>query len=90
MFDFYKVDRSGGVDTDGAWSREFDTEYVGLSEIANRLKAKKGQVYPEITGEISIASELPYCVSCQGVIQDFATMFPNVDIYLIDGLKNVK
>ena len=31
--------------------------------------------------------ELPYCMSCQGVIQDFSTMFTNVKIILIDGLK---
>ncbi|WP_299010697.1 deaminase domain-containing protein [uncultured Tenacibaculum sp.] len=38
-------------------------------------------------GEIKLVSELPYCMSCQGVIQDFSTMFPNVKVILIDGLK---
>lgn len=87
IFDSFKVDRQGNIGTEGAWSREFDTEYVGLSEIAKKLGAKKGQVFPNIKGEITIASELPYCISCQGVIQDFANMFPNVKIYLVDGVK---
>lgn len=58
-----------------------------LSEIAEQLGAKKGGIYPQIKGEISIVSELPYCMSCQGVIQDFSKMFPNVKINLIDNLK---
>ncbi|GET46533.1 deaminase domain-containing protein [Capnocytophaga felis] len=87
IFESYKVNKQGGIDAEGAWSREFDTEYVGLSEIAKKLGGKKGQVFENIKGEITIASELPYCVSCQGVIQDFANMFPNVKINLVDGVK---
>ncbi|WP_295212589.1 deaminase domain-containing protein [uncultured Chryseobacterium sp.] len=47
------------------------------------------RTYPEIKGEgeITILSELPYCMSRQGVIQDFSKMFPNVKINLIDNLK---
>lgn len=90
IFDAYKVDGSGNIGTEGAWSREFDTEYVGLSEIANKLGGKKGKVFPKIKGEMTIASELPYCVYCQGVIQYFADMFPNVKIYLVDGIKTIK
>jgi hypothetical protein len=87
MFDSYKVDKKGNIGTEGAWNREFDTEYVGLSEIARKLGGKKGKVFPDVKGEITIASELNYCISCQGVIQDFSNMFPNVKIYLVDGLK---
>jgi hypothetical protein len=90
IFNPYKVDRSGNINTEGAWSREFDTEYVGLSEIAKMLGAKKGRIYEDVIGEITIASELPYCLSCQGVIQDFSNMFPNVKINLIDGIKIIK
>ncbi|MFK8288264.1 deaminase domain-containing protein [Capnocytophaga canimorsus] len=36
---------------------------------------------------MKIVSENPYCTSCQGVIQQFNTMFPNVKIILIDGVK---
>ncbi len=87
IFDSYKVDKTGGIGTEGAWSREWDTEYVMLSEIAQSKGAVKGGIYTDVTGEIKIISELPYCVSCQGVIQDFSNMFPNVDIILIDALK---
>jgi hypothetical protein len=90
IFDAYKVDKYGNVNSEAAWSREFDTEYVGLSEIAQKLGGKKGQVLKNVKGDIYVASELPYCISCQGVIQDFANMFPNVNIFLIDGLKSVK
>jgi The BURPS668_1122 family of deaminases len=90
MFDAYKIDKGGGIGTEGAWSREIDTEYVGLSEIARKYGAKKGAIFPDVEGKIVISSELPYCISCQGVIQDFANMFPKVKIYLVDGLKNAK
>jgi hypothetical protein len=87
IFEAYKVDKDGGINTSGAWLRDRDTEYVMLSEIAKQLGAKKGVIYPEIKGEITIVSELPYCMSCQGVIKDFSKMFPNVKINLIDNLK---
>lgn len=87
IFDAYKVDKDGGINTANAWLRDQDTEYVILSEIAEQLGAKKGGIYAEIRGEITIVSELPYCMSCQGVIQDFSKMFPNVKINLIDNLK---
>lgn len=87
IFSAYKVDKSGGINTSDSWIRTSDTEYVMLSEIARDLGAKKGKVYPDIQGEIKLVSELPYCMSCQGVIQDFSTMFPNVKVILIDGLK---
>ena len=86
-FEAYKVDKEGGINTPNAWLRNEDTEYVMLSEIAEQLGAKKGGIYPEIKGEITIVSELPYCISCQGVIQDFSKMFPNEKINLIDNLK---
>ncbi|RRJ86700.1 hypothetical protein EG240_15880 [Paenimyroides tangerinum] len=87
---FYKVDKKGHINSSGAWSREFDSEYVGLIEIAQKLGEKKEHKFPNVKGKITIASELPYCISYQGVIQDFASMFPNVEIYLVDGIKNLK
>jgi hypothetical protein len=87
IFDSYKVDKRGSINTDGAWSREWDTEYVILSEIAQSQGAVKGGKYLDVSGEIKIISELPYCVSCQGVIQDFSNMFPNVNVILIDGVR---
>lgn len=55
--------------------------------ITQDLGAKKGKVYPYITGELKIVSERAYCPSCQGVIQQFNKMFPNVKIILIDNVK---
>ncbi|WOC53143.1 hypothetical protein BPO_p0060 (plasmid) [Bergeyella porcorum] len=49
--------------------------------------AEKGKVYKNIIGELKIVSERAYCPSCQGVIQQFNEMFPNVNIILIDGVK---
>ncbi len=46
-----------------------------------------GQSYPSITGTLQIASENPYCPSCQGVIQQFHDMFPNLNLILVDGIK---
>jgi len=37
--------------------------------------------------EIKIISELPYCASCQGIIQQFNQMFPNIKLILVDGAK---
>lgn len=87
IFDSYKIDKQGNLNSADSWLRSGDTEYVMLSEIANKLGAVKGGVYPNVTGELKIVSELPYCLSCQGVIQDFSTMFPNAKIILIDNLK---
>lgn len=87
IFDYYNVDKNGGIDTPDAWPRSGDTEYKMLSEVAEKFGAKKGGIYPEVSGELEIVSELPYCTSCQGVIQDFSSMFPNVKVILIDNLK---
>lgn len=51
------------------------------------LGGKVGNTYPNIKGEIKIISELPYCDSCTGVIQQFNEMFPNIKLILIDGVK---
>ena len=49
---------------------------------------KIGSKYnPDIKGKIKIISELEYCKSCTGIIQQFNEMFPNVKITLIDGVK---
>ncbi|WP_258929484.1 hypothetical protein [Flavobacterium davisii] len=52
IFDAYKVDKDGGIGTDGAWSREFDTEYVGLSEIAGKLGGKKDKSFLVLKGRL--------------------------------------
>jgi hypothetical protein len=75
--------------TSGSWLRNTDSEYKMLNDLAAKLKpgAKLGDKFPDVTGEIKIVSELPYCESCQGVIQQFRDMFPNIKVILIDGVK---
>ncbi|MFK8288266.1 deaminase domain-containing protein [Capnocytophaga canimorsus] len=58
-----------------------------LNKLAQDLGAGKGKIYAHITGELKIVSENPYCTSCQGVIQQFNKMFPNVKLILVDGVK---
>ncbi|MFJ1327569.1 deaminase domain-containing protein [Capnocytophaga canimorsus] len=58
-----------------------------LNKLAKDLGAEKGKIYAHITGELKIVSERVYCASCQGVIQQFNEMFPNVKLILVDGVK---
>ncbi|ATA91591.1 hypothetical protein CGC56_05050 [Capnocytophaga canimorsus] len=55
--------------------------------ITQDLRAEKGKIYTHITGKLKIVSERVYCASCQGVIQQFNEMFPNVKLILVDGVK---
>ncbi len=71
----------------GTWKRITDSEYRMLNDLAKRLDGVKGQVNNKITGTLKIVSENPYCTSCQGVIQQFSDMFPNIEITLIDGVR---
>lgn len=71
----------------GSWVRITDSEYRMLNQLASDLKAVKGGKYPDVTGTLKIVSENPYCTSCQGVIQQFSDMFPNIEITLIDGIR---
>ena len=87
IFDAIKVNSQQEIDGVGAWLRTTDSEYKILNRLANELNAQKGGVYPHITGELKIVSERTYCPSCQGVIQQFNKMFPNVKLILIDGAK---
>ncbi|GHT71755.1 hypothetical protein AGMMS50239_41020 [Bacteroidia bacterium] len=36
---------------------------------------------------VKIISENPYCASCQGIIQQFNEMYPNIKLILVDGIK---
>ena len=80
IFKAIEVEGSGGR----SWLRNTDSEYKMLNKLAEDLG---GKYNPNIKGEIKIISELPYCNSCTGVIQQFNEMFPNVKIILIDGVK---
>ena len=69
------------------WLRNVDSEYRMLNNLAHELGAKSGHVYPQIRGNLTIVSEHPYCSSCSNVIQQFQTMFPNIKLTLINGVK---
>ena len=58
-----------------------------LNRLANELGAEKGRVYGKMQGELKIISELEYCKSCTGIIQQFNEMFPNIKLILVDGVK---
>ena len=58
-----------------------------LNRLANELGAEKGRVYGKMQGELKIISELEYCNSCTGIIQQFNEMFPNIKLILVDGVK---
>lgn len=70
-----------------AWLRNTDSEYKMLNQLASDLGAAKGGKYAGITGELKVVSENPYCASCQGIIQQFNEMFPDIKLILIDGAK---
>lgn len=81
---FDAIEASGSK---GTWLRITDSEYRMLNDLAKELKGVKGESYPQIVGRLKIVSENPYCKSCQGVIQQFSDMFPNIEITLIDGVR---
>jgi len=57
----------------------------------NKLSEDLGSKYnPDIKGKIKIISELEYCKSCTGIIQQFNEMFPNVKLILIDGITKTQ
>jgi len=67
---YLKAKKNGhSIPGDGAWIRTTDSEFKMLNRLANDLKATKGGIYPNITGELKVVSERPYCPSCAGVIQ---------------------
>lgn len=81
---------SEATDASGStYKRPFDSEYKMLNDLARELEpnAILGQKYFSHSGEIKIVSEIGYCTSCAGIISDFSTMFPNLKIVLIDGIK---
>lgn len=69
--------------------RNVCSEYKGLNWLAAKLKpgAKLEDVFADVTGVLKIASENPYCPSCQDVVAQFNKMFPNVKLILINGSK---
>jgi hypothetical protein len=83
IFEAIEVTGSNGA----TWLRNTDSEYKMLNRLASDLGGVRGQTYRNITGELKIVSENPYCASCQGIIQQFNQMFPNIKLILVDGAK---
>lgn len=71
----------------GGWVRNTDSEFKMLNKQTDILGGVKGNSYPNVTGEIKIVSERAYCTSCQGVLQQFSEMFPNLKLILVDGVR---
>lgn len=73
------------------WLRDTDGEFKMLNKFANQYHSGPAgnSVYANVTGTLKIVSESTYCVSCQGVIQQFNNMFPNVDLVLIDNIRRI-
>jgi RHS repeat-associated protein len=65
------------------WDRSFDAEVHILETLAQRLQ-------PSTKGKIVLVSELPYCESCAGVIDQFEKMFPNMQLVLVQGTYEAK
>lgn len=87
VFETLKVNSRQQVNGEGSWLRTTDSEYKMLNTLANRIGAKKGEIHPEITGELKIVSERKFCPSCNYVIQQFQQMFPNVKLILVEKLR---
>lgn len=62
----------------GSNARNFDAEVKILENLAATLK-------PGAKGTINLHSELPVCVSCSGVIQQFEKKFPGIKVNVTIG-----
>lgn len=58
----------------------YDTEVKVLETVAHQLGGIKGQVNEKIRGTLTMVSDLNACPSCNGVIDQFRKMFPNIKI----------
>ncbi|MEY8862123.1 deaminase domain-containing protein [Tenacibaculum singaporense] len=83
IFEAIPVTGSDGT----TWLRNTDSEYKMLNKLASDIGGIKGQIFHDVSGNLKIISENPYCSSCQGIVQQFSNMFPNIEITLIDGVR---
>ena len=77
------VDSSNYVNTIDSFDRGVDTESKILEEIAHELGFNKFKVDESVTGTIYVFTERKPCLSCEGVINKFKKMFPNVNLYVV-------
>jgi hypothetical protein len=55
--------------------------------LAKKLGATAGSgYYPQVTGNIRLVSELPFCASGSRIIVEFYNMFPNINLSLLNGI----
>ena len=81
-FKTVEVNGSNVINGEGACPRDVDTEYKILSDIQSKLGDN-----PSASGKIKLYTELEPCPSCQGVIEQFKEMYPNIDIEVIYSIK---
>ena len=81
-FKTVEVNGSNVINGEGAWPRDVDTEYKILSDIQSKLGDN-----PSASGKIKLYTELEPCPSCQGIIEQFKEMYPNIDIEVIYSIK---
>ncbi|HTE13351.1 MAG TPA: deaminase domain-containing protein, partial [Chitinophagaceae bacterium] len=63
-------------------TRAFDSEVKLLEDFAEKFHST-----PNVRGTLTLTSERLFCPSCEGVIQQFSKMFPNIRIKLVNGIK---
>ncbi|CAM1344491.1 RHS repeat-associated core domain-containing protein [Tenacibaculum amylolyticum] len=69
----------------GGTNRAFDTEVKLLEHLDSQIESN---IYPN-KGSIQITSELPYCSSCRGVINQFESKYPGIKVYKMDGIEGL-
>lgn len=65
-----------------------DAENKLLEKIARELGGVKGQVFPDVTETVYLASEIAYCASCRELIPQFKKMFPNSKMIFVNDTRN--
>jgi filamentous hemagglutinin len=70
-----KVNRQWQVDGPDAFPRDTDGEFKLLEGVARRLVKN-----PNVRGSIDLFSEKPPCRSCSGAVEQFNSLYPNVEL----------
>lgn len=68
----------------GRITRNVDTEYKILNDIANSLGDNTS-----ITGTIKLFTERPPCDSCADVIKQFTKKYANITLEVVDNNHNI-
>jgi filamentous hemagglutinin len=75
IFQPMSVNKYGVVDGKDSFSRIYDGEFKILETTARTLGNN-----PSATGRIDLFTELKACTSCGGAVQQFRTMYPNIQL----------